>query len=115
VALTTIDRFAELAGLERLDFIKADIEGWEMHAVRGGLDTIRRFRPIMMLEMTPSALARAGDDLAAAFATLGALGYRAFLLGQDGRFQALAQPTEGDIWWLPKERENLAAAPRGEA
>jgi FkbM family methyltransferase len=105
VGLTTIDRFAEMTGLARLDFIKADIEGWEMHALRGGLATIRRFRPAMMLEMTGDALARAGDDLAAAFGTLGALAYRPFLLAADGSFLPLAQPTEGDIWWLPEERE----------
>jgi FkbM family methyltransferase len=104
VALTTIDRFAEMTDLRRLDFIKADIEGWEMHAVRGGLETIRRFRPAIMLEMTGAALARAGDDLAGAFRALEALGYRPALLGADGRFEAVAAPTEGDIWWLPQGR-----------
>jgi FkbM family methyltransferase len=104
VALTTIDRFAVLTGLARLDFIKADIEGWEMHLVRGGVETIRRFRPAIMLEMTRDALARAGDDLAAAFATLGELGYRPAMLGAGGGFEPLAAPSEGDIWWLPQER-----------
>lgn len=104
VALTTIDRFAALTELHRLDFIKADIEGWEMHAVRGGLDTIRRFRPVIMLEMTEAALARAGDDLAAAYRTLVDLGYRPAVLGADGRFQPVERPIEGDIWWLPGGR-----------
>lgn len=103
VALTTIDRFAAMTDLHRLDFIKADIEGWEMHAVRGGLETIRRFRPVIMMEMT-QALTRAGDDLAAAYRSLGELGYRPSVLGADGRFQPVETPIEGDIWWLPRER-----------
>jgi FkbM family methyltransferase len=108
VALTTIDRFATLTELHRLDFIKADIEGWEMQAVRGGLDTIRRFRPVIMLEMTEGALARAGDSLAAAYRTLGDLDYRPATLGADGRLQPVDRPIEGDIWWLP---ERLASRP----
>ena len=104
VALTTIDRFAALTGLRRLDFIKADIEGWEMHAMRGGLDTIRRFRPVIMLEMTEAALARAGDDLASAYRMLGELGHRPSVLGADGRFQPVERPIDGDIWWLPDGR-----------
>jgi FkbM family methyltransferase len=103
VALTTIDRFAQLVELDRLDFIKADIEGWEMHAVRGGLDTIRRFRPVIMLEMT-EALTRAGDDLASAYRTLAELGYRPAMLAADGRLQPVERPCEGDIWWLPEGR-----------
>lgn len=75
IALTTIDRFADLMNLDRLDFIKADIEGWEMHLVRGGLTSIARFRPVMVLEMTNEALARAGDDLASAYAAIAKLGY----------------------------------------
>ncbi len=105
VALTTIDRFTAMTDLARLDFIKADIEGWEMHAVRGGLDTIRRFRPVIMMEMTVEALARAGDDLAAAYRSLAELGYRPAVLGADGRFLPVENPTVGDIWWLPKGRE----------
>ena len=104
VALTTIDRFAALAELARLDFIKADIEGWEMHAMRGGLDTIRRFRPVIMLEMVETALARGGDDLAAAYRMLGELGYRPAMLAGYGRLQPVERPVEGDIWWLPPGR-----------
>jgi FkbM family methyltransferase len=104
VALTTIDRFAALTELNRLDFIKADIEGWEMHAVRGGLDTIRRFRPVIMLEMVETALARGGDSLAGAYRTLADLDYRPAMLGADGRLQPVDRPVEGDIWWLPEGR-----------
>jgi FkbM family methyltransferase len=104
VALTTIDRIAALTELNRLDFIKADVEGWEMHAVRGGLDTIRRFRPVIMLEMTEAALARAGDSLEAAYRALAGLDYRPAMLGADGRLHPVERPVEGDIWWLPPGR-----------
>lgn len=45
VPITTIDRFVAEAGLERVDFIKSDIEGAEELAIRGARETIERFRP----------------------------------------------------------------------
>lgn len=50
VPVTTIDRLAVELALERLDFIKMDIEGAEREALAGGIETIRRFRPRLMLD-----------------------------------------------------------------
>ena len=104
VALTTIDRFAATLDLDRLDFIKADIEGWEMHLVRGGTAAIRRFQPVLMLEMTAEGLARAGDDLASAFRAMAALCYRPALPDRNGQLQPLDAPMTDDIRWFPATR-----------
>ncbi len=45
VPLTTIDRLVEELGLERVDFIKMDIEGAETNALRGARKTLARWRP----------------------------------------------------------------------
>ena len=45
VPLTTIDAIVAELNLERVDFIKMDVEGAERNALRGGFDTLRRFRP----------------------------------------------------------------------
>lgn len=37
-------------GIERLDFIKADVEGAELSVLRGGQETIARCRPILYVE-----------------------------------------------------------------
>ena len=37
IAIGTIDEFVQSQRLERLDFIKADIEGWEAAMLRGGI------------------------------------------------------------------------------
>ena len=50
MALTTIDCVVETLGLDRLDFIKADIEGWELRLLRGSERTLKRFRPRLLLE-----------------------------------------------------------------
>src|SRR5262249_7055832 len=50
VALTTLDIVVAALGLDRVDFIKADIEGWELRLLHGSTETLRRFRPYLMLE-----------------------------------------------------------------
>lgn len=45
VPLTTIDQLVKELGLERVDYIKMDIEGAERHALVGARETIRKFRP----------------------------------------------------------------------
>ena len=49
VPLTTIDLLVEDLHLPRVDFIKMDIEGAEKWALRGGTQTIAKFRPRMAL------------------------------------------------------------------
>jgi len=103
VAQTTVDILAASLRLDRLDFVKADIEGGEMRMLEGACRTIERFRPRILLELTDTHLARAGDTLATAFAWLAARGYRAFVLDELGAFEAVAAPRDGDFWFLPAE------------
>ena len=45
VQTVTIDDYVVLCGLERVDFIKMDIEGAEVPALQGALQTIQHFKP----------------------------------------------------------------------
>ncbi|MEZ5351501.1 MAG: FkbM family methyltransferase [Bryobacteraceae bacterium] len=49
IAVTTIDKLVAELSLDRVDFIKMDIEGAEVRALRGGRSTIGRFHPRMAL------------------------------------------------------------------
>ena len=49
VPATTVDATVKELGLERVDFVKMDIEGSERQALRGAADTLQRFRPEMAL------------------------------------------------------------------
>jgi len=51
VPLTTIDRLVAELKLDRVDFIKMDIEGAEPRALRGAGQTVTRFRPRMAISM----------------------------------------------------------------
>jgi FkbM family methyltransferase len=101
IALGTIDDFACSQTIDRLDFVKADIEGWEAAMLRGGAGTLRRLQPALLLELTDAHLARAGDSLAGTWALLQGWGYAAFRPDGPAGLAPVETPAEGDIWWLP--------------
>jgi FkbM family methyltransferase len=49
--LTTIDKLVEELGLERVDYIKFDIEGAEVRALDGARATLAKYRPRMSLSV----------------------------------------------------------------
>lgn len=102
VAVTTLDALATTLGLTRLDFIKADIEGWEQAMAEGGRATLARFKPALLIELNEEHLNRAGGSVATLWRMLSDLGYRAY----EGNVAAapLDAPCEGDVLWLPPER-----------
>jgi FkbM family methyltransferase len=90
VPLVTIDGFCERHDLAP-DFIKIDVEGWELSVLRGARRTIRRRRPglALFVEMHPSiwpALGMTRDDVEAELAAQG--------------LRAVPLTAEGDGWQL---------------
>jgi FkbM family methyltransferase len=51
VPLTTIDKLVEELRLDRVDYIKMDIEGAEKNALTGARATVARFKPRMAISM----------------------------------------------------------------
>lgn len=80
VDLTTIDLACR--GLPRLDFIKIDVEGWELSALRGGEQTLKRFRPAILCEVNDHHLGRAGATPRELWDYLQGLGYAATRNGE---------------------------------
>jgi len=78
VDVATLDGFAAARELARIDFIKADIQGSEIRLLRGGAETLARFRPAVLLELTADDLGRAGADATEAWQRFGVLGFAAF-------------------------------------
>lgn len=50
VEMSTIDNEYFLGGWGRVSFIKLDVEGYELEALRGGVELIRRDKPILYVE-----------------------------------------------------------------
>jgi len=54
----TLDGLSAAAELARLDFLKIDVDGGELHVLHGGEQTIGRFRPTLYIEIEARHTAR---------------------------------------------------------
>ena len=109
VELTTLDTICKDLG--RLDFIKLDLEGAEMDALRGGRTTLERFRPVVALEQdqhSPRYFGYTWDHLLDYFASLDYELYDLFGL----RYTEAAMFEQCAVWdfvALPAEYPNRQA------
>jgi FkbM family methyltransferase len=105
VTVTTLDRV--LATAARCDCVKIDVEGAELRVLRGGADTLARFRPKLLIEFNPETLAAADTSAAEVAGWLGARGYRLFEI----------DPATGETFPVrlvpPGPSRNLLALPLG--
>lgn len=51
IILRKFDSIRRKLGIERVDFVKIDVEGFEGHVLRGMKRTLRKFRPVVTLEL----------------------------------------------------------------
>jgi FkbM family methyltransferase len=58
VAVKTLDGLIGSTDPTRLDFVKIDVEGAELHVLRGGAGVIEAFRPAMLIEIEARHTAR---------------------------------------------------------
>lgn len=82
---TTLDAVAAETGLERLDLIKLDVDGGECQVLRGGMKTIRRFHPALIVELSSYVLEEAGDSLDGLLDLLEQAGYDLFDIARRSR------------------------------
>lgn len=104
VPCVTLDDFLAAERLDRVDFLKVDVEGYEAAVLDGlaGALAAGRVR-VLLLEVIPELLRRQGSSAGAVFDRLHAHGYRVYRLGPDGRpadaVAADAVGTAGDHDW----------------
>lgn len=109
IEITTLDAVVREQKLDRVDFIKLDVDGFEGKVLRGGTETLRRFTPRMLFEITPAAMKEHGDDALDLLTKLRDLGYT---------FATEAGKPITDLAALAAKpadagSENLMALPRG--
>jgi FkbM family methyltransferase len=61
-ASTTLDAYLGDAGIERVDLIKIDVDGYEGKVLRGARRTLERDQPTLIVELCPYALEEQGDS-----------------------------------------------------
>ena len=71
----SLDSFIEERGLPRVDLIKIDVEGYELHVLQGARETLARLRPVMFIEVSNFNLCEQGTSAQELIAFLEAAGY----------------------------------------
>lgn len=58
ITVITLNEFYVNNEISRIDFIKIDVEGYELDVLIGGKETINKFKPTMLIEINDTTLAR---------------------------------------------------------
>jgi FkbM family methyltransferase len=93
---------ALFGGLTRLDFIKCDVEGFEVQVISSMMETLRKHRPILLMELVDK-----GERIRF-LEMIRPMGYEAFYL-ESGRLRPLdihgdVQPVSHNHYFIPEGR-----------
>jgi FkbM family methyltransferase len=90
-------------GLNRVDLIKIDVEGWDASVLGGARETLRRFQPHVLFEFDSGLMSRAGGSETKLRALLEDVGYAGVAITREGlQSQATAWPEGQMILASPK-------------
>jgi FkbM family methyltransferase len=92
VSLVSVDGYVQRAGLQKLDFVKIDVEGAEDRVIRGMTRTLQNLRPDILLEIH-----RTDGAESEALGRLRAAGYRLTRVGRNGRIPSGTTARGGHI------------------
>lgn len=98
VPAETLDRLVERHGLAP-GLIKIDVEGAEKLVFDGAVGTLKRFRPVILSELSPALLGPMGASAAEIVAQLEGLGYR--VVDADDPASPPGSRPYGDVLCLP--------------
>jgi FkbM family methyltransferase len=89
VLTQSLDALVAARGLPRIDLIKIDVQGAEPLVLAGARETLARFSPDLVIEVSPEDLRFSGTDSRALCASVEALGYSLFELRNAGALRSL--------------------------
>jgi FkbM family methyltransferase len=114
VQVRSLDDLFDSLALDRVDFMKVDIEGHEHKFLAGAAQTIARFRPILLMEINDYYCERQGLDPTALFQEwLLRYSYAAaFRVANQWRVDDLSNRRRGinDVLFFPKENAHESMA-----
>lgn len=84
IEIRSMDGVVDELSWSGVDLIKIDVEGFELKVLRGAVETIRKFRPQLFIEVNDSNLRDQGDTAHELISFLEGLGYETFFDAHNG-------------------------------
>jgi FkbM family methyltransferase len=109
VDIKTLDKVASDLGLERIDFVKIDVEGAEASVIDGAPQVLSTMRPIILLEINDSAMRAQSTSAEVLLATLRHFDYDIMVFsGTTGEIERIAgsAPLSANVVAVPSERSS---------
>lgn len=75
VPVLTLDHFCEKEEMTRVDMIKIDVEGYEQKVLEGSIETLRKFNPLLFIELSCENLREQNSTPGQILQILHSLGY----------------------------------------
>jgi FkbM family methyltransferase len=63
VKVDTLDNYLEKSGLKKIDFIKIDVEGFELNVLKGAVSALLTYKPRLFIEVNESNLNEQGSSI----------------------------------------------------
>lgn len=108
-AAFTLDEVMKTLSIKRLDFMKNDIEGFELNMLQGARQTRIDFKPPVYIEVNDGSLKRVGASREMIWAFFNDIGYKPYQLKTKEKKLVkldLNTPQGGGILWS-RESKNL--------
>jgi FkbM family methyltransferase len=87
IKLKVFDDITELLKIIRIDVVKIDVEGAELSVLKGMAKALKKFRPIVLIEMNDITFKAAGYDSPSILEFFKTINYLPFQVGRNGNLQ----------------------------
>ena len=98
VRMTTLDAVVKEVGLRKVNFIKIDVEGYEMNVLKGSVEILQKYHPILLMEIDNIWLARYGSSYDEILSFLSPLGYKQVIL-EECSFRIASSKYMGNVYF----------------
>ena len=85
ISVTTLDAYFDDHSADRVDLIKIDIEGAELHCLKGGARVLEKFKPMLIIEVQEQSAGAAKYRAVEILDFLMGFGYTFHRIGSGGR------------------------------
>lgn len=98
ISMKPLDLVVQNAGLSRVDFLKIDVEGYELNVLKDSTEVIQKYHPIILMEIDDTWLERYNSSSEQIMSFLGSVGYKHVIL-QDCSFKITQEKVIGNTYF----------------